>query len=383
MPFVVAALTLAVCSASLTADPATAAVRQQHARLIMLPQIVQPGLEPRNANAARSALSAVFGPARAGRTVVLQRRDGRRWVEVARGRENSSGTVQFSASYRLRGRIAQYRAYAVRYRALGRVTTAAARTDRWGPADYTEQFSGSYSARVLPSSWSHRDQTYGAVANRHCAASVPRGASVGHGTAHLKVRRSSGPDPVNQPWCHLAGDPTHYDWRINGNISTRSAYSFRYGFPAARIKFQPRAGQHGGFWLLPDATAATSGSHGAEVDVIEWYGNRRSADHELSCQVHTRQASYPASGHAYVRDPGRFGSRWAGRYHVFSVEWTPSAYTFRIDGKRVRRITRGVSDQPEYLVLSLLSSDWELNMAARAIRQTMHVDWVRVWDRRP
>jgi beta-glucanase (GH16 family) len=65
------------------------------------------------------------------------------------------------------------------------------------------------------------------------------------------------------------------------------------------------------------------------------------------------------------------------------VEWTPSAYTFRIDGKRVRRITRGVSDQPEYLVLSLLSSDWELNMAPRAIRQTMHVDWVRVWDRRP
>ena len=47
---------------------------------------------------------------------------------------------------------------------------------------------------------------------------------------------------------------------------------------------------------------------------------------------------------------------------MFSVEWTPREYVFRIDGQETTRITSGVSDVHEFLILSMLSNDFELDL---------------------
>lgn len=359
-------------------DASVAARSRQTARLLIHPQIAQPGVSPANANRARSAMTAVLTPHRGGRKVILQRRAGQRWVTMKSGRESGRGVVEFTAPYRVRGEIARYRVVALRHQGLPRKASAAASTDRWGPADYTEQFSGTFSGHDLPDPWSHRLQDYGDVGNRTCSASESRATRVADGTARLMVLKSSGPNPTLRPRCRLDGNS--YDWRINGNIGTQGGYSFRYGYAAARIRFQPRAGQHAAFWLLPDASNAAPGTRGAEIDTIEWYGNRANDDNELANMVHVQ--GRPQIG-GTISNPGRFGDHWAGKYHVFSVEWTPRRYVFRIDGRKTRQIGTGVSDQPEYLILSLVSSDFELKYAPQARRQTMHVDWVRVWDRRP
>ena len=66
---------------------------------------------------------------------------------------------------------------------------------------------------------------------------------------------------------------------------------------------------------------------------------------------------------------------------MFSVEWTPESYIFRIDGHETFRTSKGVSGQPEYLILSLLSSDYELaNLDEDKLPQAMSVDWVRYWE---
>jgi hypothetical protein len=374
---ITAALTVAL-AATLAAVPgvSVAARDRQSARLIIHPRIAQPGTSPASANRARSAMTATLTPHRAGRKVMLQRHKGHRWVKVKLGRETRRGAVEFTAPYRVGGKIARYRVVALPHEGLPRKASAAASTDRWGAPDYSEQFSGTFSGHDLPRPWAHRLQGYGDVANRSCAASEARATRIAQGTARLMVLRSSGPDPVLRPTCRVGG--ASYDWRVNGNIGTRGGFSFRYGYAAARIKFQPRAGQHASFWLLPDASQAEPGTRGAEIDTIEWYGDRANDDNELANMIH--YDDWPQIG-GTIRNPGRFGDRWAGRYHVFSVEWTPRAYVFRIDGKRTRRINTAVSHQPEYLILSLVSSDFELKFAPQARRQTMHVDWVRVWDR--
>ena len=72
---------------------------------------------------------------------------------------------------------------------------------------------------------------------------------------------------------------------------------------------------------------------------------------------------------------------WFKRYHVFSVEWTPKAYVFRVDGVQTLRLTQGVSQVPEFLILSMLSSDWELPTLDRAtLPNATEIDWVRVWQ---
>jgi beta-glucanase (GH16 family) len=80
-----------------------------------------------------------------------------------------------------------------------------------------------------------------------------------------------------------------------------------------------------------------------------------------------------------VLDPRR---DWWDEFHVFSVEWTPTEYVFRIDGRELYRETDAVSQAQQYLVLSMLASDYELDeLTADEIgRDTAQVDWVQVFD---
>ena len=65
---------------------------------------------------------------------------------------------------------------------------------------------------------------------------------------------------------------------------------------------------------------------------------------------------------------------------MFSVEWTPEEYVFRIDDKVTQRLKGETSGRPEFLILSLLSSDYELPRFNGELPETMEVDWARVWE---
>ena len=83
----------------------------------------------------------------------------------------------------------------------------------------------------------------------------------------------------------------------------------------------------------------------------------------------------------HATDALEHGDAWWKKYHVFSVEWTPDAYIFRVDGRESFRQTENISGKPEFLVLSLLSSDWELpDLDKSQIPTDMKVDWVRVYQ---
>ena len=105
-----------------------------------------------------------------------------------------------------------------------------------------------------------------------------------------------------------------------------------------------------------------------------------------------RATSTTSTGRARWSRPARSCARrpaWSGPptrsgsgYHVFSVEWSPEGYVFRIDGDTTYRTDKAVSARTQFLILSLLSSDWELPELDRSLLPaTMSVDWVRVWQR--
>ena len=88
----------------------------------------------------------------------------------------------------------------------------------------------------------------------------------------------------------------------------------------------------------------------------------------------------------FLVDPEQYLSSrsdtWWTKYHVFSVEWTPKAYVFRIDGQETWRTTAGISGIKQFPILSLLSSDYELENLGGENRlpQHMYVDWVQLWE---
>ena len=360
---------------------------RQSGRLRMLPQIVQPGPHIRSAAIARSAMFGKFEPARAGREVVLQRQSGTSWVNVATDRQNRHGVAEFKAPAEVNGQVATYRVFARAFRGAPRVVSSARRTDVWGQPDFDDAFNGT----SLSSSWSSRVTDYNPKGLRRCSKGSPKAVEVRGGLVRLSVikdpaRRDTKCRAVDQRGKFLG----RYSWRLNGHISTGGERSFRYGVSAARVKFQQHRGQHGSFWMKPQTPRKIPGRPklaGAEIDVIEWFGKGHPAGGLSTHAYYLGKDGKTVTVGDWIRNPNRFltGSRdsWYSRFHVFSVEWTPSRYIYRIDGREVSRTTRGVSGQPEFLILSLLSSDWELPYLGgeSKLPETMKVDWVRHWKR--
>ena len=126
---------------------------------------------------------------------------------------------------------------------------------------------------------------------------------------------------------------------LNGTISTSGKFSYTYGYAAARIKFAKGRGQHGGFWMQPQVQASRYGSPartGAEIDIAEFFGKGYS-NGGLAHFLYTypRKGKTTKYGDVFRRASTALAGKsdsWWSRYHVFSVEWTPTGYVFRIDG---------------------------------------------------
>ncbi|WP_167880567.1 glycoside hydrolase family 16 protein [Nocardioides guangzhouensis] len=305
---------------------------------------------------------------------MLERQVGGSWERVDAVRQGREGRAEFTAPYSIEGEPVVYRATVVGQGGHPSLSSKPQASDRWGEPDFSDEFDGN----ALDDTWSNRLQGYLPDSHRACSKADDRAVGVSGGTVKLSVLLD--PDRVGD---RCASDEGNFAYRLNGHISTEQSRSFLYGYFAARVKFQHRRGQHGAFWLQVKSRAATTGpatQTGSEVDVIEWFGHKHPSG-GLTSFVYDYPTEAGRKTGGFVRKPERFGDDWASTFHVFSVEWTPRKYVFRIDGQRSYQTDRGVSGRPEFMILSLLSSDYEIPHLGKDSRlpQTMAVDWVRHW----
>ena len=326
-----------------------------------------------------------FRPVRKGRVVTLQRYRSGAWRKVTAGRQNARGSVTFNipvgAAQRYKHRaVASYAGVALR---------KARRPISVRPRTFNDNFSGT---ALDTNRWSYRTPGSRTGGGRKCSESSSKSVSVADGTLRLQTKRIA-PDRADDPNTLLVDeswDNPDYDSSLtsecpygqyyNGHIGTASKVTTKYGYMAARIKMQPQRGHHGGFWSQPQ----TSGSTGAEIDTVEYYGDTHGRI-QHSVYVGNEPVAKVVERRNYLL--GR-DKTWSNSYHIFSVEWTPTMYIFRVDGHETFRTKRGVSQIDQYLITSLLSSDWELKWAAENGQlpssnawNPMYVDWVRVWAR--
>ena len=238
-----------------------------------------------------------------------------------------------------------------------------------GAKGWRQVFSDDFSGHKLDSrKWRTREQPR--FGRRLCSSPAPGMVRVRGGQALLGIKRvgaktSTCPHGVFE------------NAMIGTGESTTPGFRAKYGIFAARVKFQSGRGQHGSFWLQG------AGAGSAEVDVAEYFGDGR-ADGGITSFVHrtASDGTLTSVGGARKKVPQILGKddTPSGRWHVWSVQWSPNGYVFRVDGAVTMRTTRSVSTMPEFLVLSLLTSDWELP-ALNTTSSRMKVDWVRVWKR--
>jgi len=169
-----AALVALVASSAVATLGQTSEAAPQQATITVLPGIVQPGKKIANADKALAAVVATFAPAKKGRAVVLQKKAGSKWVDVATGVQDRAGKVEFAAPAGSATSPVTYRAVAPKGSGLGSVASRAVATSQWGPATFTDQFAG-----TAPSTnWVHRMQFYQPESMRNCSKGDPSAVAV-------------------------------------------------------------------------------------------------------------------------------------------------------------------------------------------------------------
>jgi len=351
---------------------------KQKVSIEALPQIVHQGKGTASANSAKAAITATIKPVKVGRKVKLQVKSGSKWKTVSTVKQDGKGRAQFAAPATRSGAAATYRVQALKFGGLKAVKSSSVSTEKWLAPTYTDEFSGS----SLSPLWAHRGQVYEKESLRLCSKGDPSAVKVGGGSVRLSVTK----DKQAKGKCKAKENGKvvgKFAYRLNGHIGTENAFAFKYGVAAARMKMHQLRGQHASFWLQP-----VGGNHpasdGHEIDIIEYFGNQHPQG-GLTSFIHRYQGNRLVKTGSWIKNSTSFlaGKKdgWSKTYHVFSVEWTPKVLIFRIDGKETWRISGNISSAPQYPILSLLASDYELSeMKDKQLPQHMYVDWVRVWE---
>jgi beta-glucanase (GH16 family) len=388
MPASMVLVTQTSSSSADTNDSVLTSVSERRAKtrvkLEALPQIVGQGKRPASAGVAKAGFTATVKPGKPGRTVALQVQKGSKWKTVKKTKLNKKGRAEFGAPISKGGQALNYRATTTAFKGSKAGTSKSVSTARWLTATWTDEFSGN----ALDPVWNFRGINYEPESLRACSKGDPRAVSVGGGTVRLSVIK----DPSRSEKCVAKKDGKStgkFNYRLNGHIGTEGAFSFKYGFAAARIKFQKSRGQHGAFWMQPAARVAGATDPrltGAEIDVIEYFGDKHPEGGLTSFIYSKNKKGQDVKTGSWIKDSKSFLANkrdgWSKSYHVFSVEWTPKVYIFRIDGQETYRTKVGVSGQPQFPILSMLASDYEISKIGSdsKLPQSMNVDWIRVWQ---
>lgn len=349
----------------------------QAGRIRILPPIagdITP--RPQPASASMALVTATFTPARPGRPVAFEvRRDGA-WKAVGTAAQGDDGSATLPARAR---EDQEWRAVADDANGVAAVTSRSARTPRWtNPVD--EEFTRD----SQPAGWSHRLSDRW-ISGRTCGYVTPDQVTfpgqvaqfstqvVPRLTTPIRGRRAS-EQSFRRDCKDASGQARYYAGSMMLTGTDAAPRTFTHGIAAARIKFDPRAGQHAAFWLQSNDPNDT------EIDVVESFGRDQ---RPLTVGLHVRRGkdTIPVQHRVAGTAPDSAADDWYENYHVYSVEWTSRAYVYRIDGQEVFRTSRGLSDVPHYVILSNFVADWEIGKNSGE-RSTMQVDWVKAWQQR-
>lgn len=346
--------------------------RKPTAALVFLPPVAQ----SKTGETDLMPVNAVFGPSRTGRPVALERLEDGKWKSIDKGTTNK-GKVSFSTLVSAND-TRKYRAVAKAYNGAADAPSAEQKPAAPKPI-FSEDFNGS---SLDSSKWDYFELGYRGAAQRTCSESHKESVSVSGGYLKLLVKEFTGSARTK------SDKECPYGEFKNGAISTSGKFAWKTGVMAVRMKFPHQRGQHGAAWSLPLVYNPTPGNpavEGVEIDSAEYYGDGYK-NGGLSHLIHWYDKG--PSGEGVLTSEGgvknsdhllQSGRHWSDDYHVYSVEWKPSGYVFRVDGNETFRTGKGVSNVDQYLILSLQTSAWELPKFDIDKANAMSVDWIKVW----
>ena len=171
-----------------------------------------------------------------------------------------------------------------------------------------------------------------------------------------------------------AGDEWH-----TGMIATQGKFERAFGYWECRVKFQTQEGHWSAFWLQSPRLGKVIGdtaASGTEIDIFEYLRKR---DNKIQHTLHWDGYGKDHKSAAQVADVAGLTEGW----HTVGLEWTEKEYVFYIDGRETWRTDKGVSQTPEYVILSCEVGKWAGDISKTTLPDSALFDYVRVYKTRP
>ncbi|MDE1161063.1 MAG: glycoside hydrolase family 16 protein [Acidobacteriaceae bacterium] len=180
-----------------------------------------------------------------------------------------------------------------------------------------------------------------------------------------------------------SGVPTNYC----GMITTDGTFSQKYGYWETAVRFHAVPGFQCAFWVQSSTIGSMIGhaeNSGTEMDVFEHLAQAKEKQYD-----HAIHWDGYGPAHKHVVSHQELDTFDDGKFHVFGVAWTPSGYTFYVDGKVSYEVSPSevpVSAIPEYIILS---SEVPRAFPAEGFgskqnsQATFDIDYVRVYPYKP
>lgn len=150
----------------------------------------------------------------------------------------------------------------------------------------------------------------------------------------------------------LNGLPGGY---YTGVVETRNTFEQCYGYYEIRCILPASTGMWSAFWMMNEGVYNVDGfgDDGTEVDIFEsmrykdhWWKAGDSVVSGIHYDGYGAEHKSDSIGYYFANDPYE-------EYNTYGLEWNEKEYIFYINGVETGRIsTGGVSDNPEYLIVS-------------------------------
>ncbi len=162
---------------------------------------------------------------------------------------------------------------------------------------------------------------------------------------------------------------------VCGAVRTKNRFEHRFGYWVARCKLPTQPGHWPAFWIMSDGVfkVGDDGRDGTEIDVAEF--PKRDGAFEINLHWDGYGRAHKSVGKKITEPTITNG------FHTYALQWTPTNYTFYVDGKQVwQTAAGGVSQAPEYIKFSEEIGEWGGNIRDAKLPDHFEVDYVRVYD---
>jgi beta-glucanase (GH16 family) len=240
---------------------------------------------------------------------------------------------------------------------------------------WSDEFDGPANSRPDPTKWTFNTGA-GGWGNDELEYYTARRKNVyvdGNGNLVIQAlnKKYTGPDGVSANY-------------TSARLLTQGLFTQLYGRIEARIKLPFGQGIWPAFWMLGDNINTVSWPTCGEVDIMENIGSEPSTNRGT---VHGPGYS-GGSGltGAYTLPSGQV---FSDDYHVFSIDWSPTAISFSVDGNVYETQTPSnapagapwVFTHPFFILLNMaVGGDYPGNPNSNTVfPQTMLIDYVRIY----